>query len=308
MNLINNEIDINNRIEELRSMYERKIPSVIGNCEIIGFNYETDKYDMFNIVKENRSIKETHVEEIKKSMIESGGWIGAPAIVDYQGNIRDGQHRYIACKQTGFPFRFTFEEVGLNECIKLNSTSKVWKVNDYIKAYADNGNNNYIIFRDFMSKYLNVYTAQVLYSTITKDNNRSYSGSYDKTIRSGSLICSKDDILIAEDKLKYFDCYELLFDKLSKGSRGTSYRPTTLCVAILFVYDNFYNKREAICKAVLKNYNKFILPDDIPSCLAQFSDMYNKTYRSSKKIDLELEYRLYKRELNRKKSTRIKEG
>lgn len=299
MNLINNETDVNNRIEELRSKYERRTPGVIGNCEISRFAFRTTNYNMFNIVKENRNIKKTHVEELKKSMIESGGWIGAPAIVDYQYNIRDGQHRYQACKETGIPFEFTFGEVGLTECIRLNSTSKVWKVNDYIKAYADNGNKNYIMFKDFMSKH-DIYTAQVLYCVITRDGNRSYSGSYDTTIKGEKLVCSEDDIILAEDKLEYLNGYELLFNKFAKNSRGVYHRPTQLCIAILFVYDNFYNKRDSICKAVLKNYDKFVLPDNISSCLDQFSDMYNKTYKSSKKIDLELEYRLYKRELSKR--------
>lgn len=301
MNLINNETDVNNRIEELRSSYERRTPGVIGNCEISRFTFRTTNYNMFNIVKENRNIKKTHVEELKKSMIESDGWIGAPAIVDYQYNIRDGQHRYQACKETGIPFEFTFEKVGLTECIRLNSTSKGWVVNDYIKAYADNGNNNYIMFKDFMNKH-DIYTAQVLYCMITRDDNRSYSGNYDKIIKGEELVCSKDDIILAEDKLEYLNGYELLFNKLAKAKkgRGAYYRPTILCVAILFVYDKFYNKRDSICKAVLKNYDKFILPSSISSCLDQFSDMYNKTYKSSGKIDLELEYRLYKRESSKK--------
>ena len=105
--------------------------------------YTSSKYNDFVFKEENRAIDEKHANKIATIMKEKG-WIGSPIEVsetaDKKLQIEDGQHRYVAAKQTNTPIRFivvparTAYEQG-----EMNSMVEKWKPMQYIEMYARNG-------------------------------------------------------------------------------------------------------------------------------------------------------------------------
>ena len=106
--------------------------------------YESNDYDMFVHIEGNRELDEKHVNELVESMREHNGWVGAPAQVNPDGGISDGQHRIEAAKRCGFPVLYITEDnITIEDIAKRNETQKPWTLIDYIKSFAARGNENY---------------------------------------------------------------------------------------------------------------------------------------------------------------------
>ena len=108
--------------------------------------YSTMDYDKFNLIKYNRIINRKHVEDFKQLILTYGYEIAAPIIVDQEFNIIEGQHRFMALKELGYPIYFSFSckvKYEVEELAAMNSHNKNWTTGDYVKGYAAGGNINY---------------------------------------------------------------------------------------------------------------------------------------------------------------------
>lgn len=99
------------------------------------------------ITEANRDIRRNQVDRIKES-IKAHGYINAvPILVDEDGLIIDGQHRYIACKELGI--EPTILQAGnFNLVPVLNSTQLSWSLSDFVKYYAAKGYEDYVILEN----------------------------------------------------------------------------------------------------------------------------------------------------------------
>jgi len=114
--------------------------------------YSTSKYDEFKFIKSNRGINRNNVENLKKSMKENN--ILVPIIINEKGEIIDGQHRYTAWKELGFPICFYIVEgVGEEEMIALNINKANWKPSDYLCYFCDNDYDEYLKFDKIKKEY-----------------------------------------------------------------------------------------------------------------------------------------------------------
>lgn len=109
--------------------------------------YSTTDYDAFVFRNANRDVDMGHAHRIAESMKENG-WQGAPIEIsltdDGKYQIEDGQHRFLACKQSGTPVKFmVVKPKTIYDVATQNSMKKGWKGSDYIKAYSEDGNYNY---------------------------------------------------------------------------------------------------------------------------------------------------------------------
>ena len=106
--------------------------------------YESNDYDMFLHIIGNRQLNNKHVNELVESMRAHNGWIGAPAQVDSNMGVTDGQHRIEAAKRAGFPVIYMIEDkISLKDIPDFNSGQCPWTLTDYIESYATQGNPNY---------------------------------------------------------------------------------------------------------------------------------------------------------------------
>lgn len=109
-------------------------------------------YSMFKTLDGNRTINRVHLERLKKSMAEQ--YLLCPIIVNNKYEIIDGQHRFQAAKDLGLPvYFFIVRNYGLSEVQRFNSNQKNFGYEDFLQGYCDLGFEDYVILREFKSKY-----------------------------------------------------------------------------------------------------------------------------------------------------------
>lgn len=115
------------------------------------FVFETTDYDKFKTLGGNRFVD--HSDKIVESINEVGQ-LNSPIIVNENFEIIDGQNRFEAYRKLRLPVHYIISPgYGIKECIAMNSVSKNWSTSDYIKSYANLGNEHYKYLRDMLGKY-----------------------------------------------------------------------------------------------------------------------------------------------------------
>lgn len=121
---------------------------------VIGKIYETTNYEMFQLRKDNRPIKNQNVNALIKSIKNMG--LRHPIAVDSNYKVQDGQHRLQACKALKIPVAYIVDENTMNtaEIAELQSASKGWNHDDYAHSFSttDNGD-DYKLYQDFKTLY-----------------------------------------------------------------------------------------------------------------------------------------------------------
>jgi len=113
---------------------------------------KTHNYNMFGAIDGNRTINQTHVRALKKSINKEH--VPTPIIVNSKYEIIDGQHRVEAIKQLGKPVYFVvIDDLAVNDVKRLNTIGRNWTVKDFMELYIKEGNQNYIVYRNFLDKY-----------------------------------------------------------------------------------------------------------------------------------------------------------
>ena len=179
----------------------------INKMETVNRVRKTHNYNMFGAVDGNRTISQTHVRALKKSI--SKEHIPTPIIVNNKYEIIDGQHRVEAIKQLGKPVYFVvIDDLAVNDVKRLNTIGRNWTVRDFMNLYIKEGNKNYMVYRDFMDKYKFNHN-----ETLSLLGNRKIGGSQCMPFRDGDFVVqdynravrNAEKILMVKD---YYDGYK----------------------------------------------------------------------------------------------------
>jgi hypothetical protein len=115
---------------------------------------KTKNYEIFKFKTNNRDVK--HYKRIVES-IKKIGYIDAfPILVNSNFEILDGQNRFYACRELGLEIAYSiYDNMDKSDevMIQLNKSAEVWRLESYIKHYAENGNRIYESIRDFDNQY-----------------------------------------------------------------------------------------------------------------------------------------------------------
>ena len=113
---------------------------------------KTQNYDQFKFITANRSVKINNVKNLMRSMSEHGVLIN-PVIVNERLEVIDGQHRLKACEELGLDVYYIIvPNYNIKEVHALNLNQKNWSNQDYLEAYANDGNENYKRMFEFQQK------------------------------------------------------------------------------------------------------------------------------------------------------------
>ena len=130
-------------------MFRTKEAPMVNNSNQV---QTTSNYSLFTSLEGNRNVNKLHVKRLKESMQKK--YLFTVIIVNEKMEIIDGQHRFTACKELELPIRYiVVNGYGLSEVQMLNVNSKNWNADDYLIGYCDLGIEDYLIYRDFKSKY-----------------------------------------------------------------------------------------------------------------------------------------------------------
>ena len=115
----------------------------------------TKDYGQFRFLKGNRDLDEVKIKRIMRS-IENGleFFRYCPIMVNNEGYVIDGQHRFHVCKKLGLNVYYVVvPDFTLRQVAEMNNNASKWKDRDYLNCYVDVGIDSYKILHDFVKKY-----------------------------------------------------------------------------------------------------------------------------------------------------------
>lgn len=113
----------------------------------------TTDYSIFKTMEGNRSVPETRVKKLMDS-IQEIGWVSQPILVNENMEVGDGQGRLEALKRLGLPVEYRIiKGLNIRQCRVLNSANTSWDSREFIKSYADAGNEHYKRLWQLMTMY-----------------------------------------------------------------------------------------------------------------------------------------------------------
>ena len=147
---------------------------------VSNYVHVTTSYDQFKLSEKNRNVLLT----VKQFNAFKEDGVISPIFVNEDMIVIDGQHRLEYAKRTNTPIEYIVIQ-GLDEdaIVKLNTTQKSWSTLDYVEAYANDGNQNYIDLIKLMKQF-NKFQITII-ATIAIDSN--YGGRVTASIKDGTL-------------------------------------------------------------------------------------------------------------------------
>ena len=116
--------------------------------------FKTNDYHRFHFLDGNREVNKNHVKNLIDSISRRNLLETNPIIVNEKMEIIDGQHRLAAAMALDIPIFYVLQDkTDLTDVQRLNATVKKWSLMDFANSYANLGNQNYIILKDFCQTY-----------------------------------------------------------------------------------------------------------------------------------------------------------
>ncbi|GAA3723043.1 hypothetical protein GCM10022378_11400 [Salinicoccus jeotgali] len=110
--------------------------------------YETDQYDDFSFMEENRGISANHVKALVKNIKD--GYEMPPIIVNEHMEVMDGQHRLMAHKELDEPVTFIIQrDMKENAIQRANTDVSKWTTPQHIEYHIKRGNEHYAKLNEF---------------------------------------------------------------------------------------------------------------------------------------------------------------
>lgn len=242
--------------------------------ESVAYNvYITKDYSIFKRLVGNRDIPESRISKIVES-IQTIGWVHNPIIVNEKMEVIDGQGRLTALQRLGMPVEYIIAEgAGNKECIYMNMNMVNWKLPDFIKSYAEQGNVNYQRLLALMEKYANG-NLDIISTAVYR-----ISKSKHRDIKQGTLQLTQEQYEAAIPRLEYI---KPLLDSLDANKLPGSL--VTLMQTLIYYYDYPEVDKERLAYSVEKNiYNAtpWVLNTD---CEREVENAYNYGMKLEKKI------------------------
>lgn len=242
--------------------------------EMKSYNVHVTKdYNIFKRLVGNRDIPESRISKIVES-IQTIGWVRNPIIVNEKMEVIDGQGRLTALQRLKMPVEYIIAEgAGNKECIYMNMNMVNWKLPDFIKSYAEQGNENYQRLLSLMEKYANG-NLDIISTAIYR-----VSKSKHREIKQGILQLTEDQYRAAVPRLEYIKpLLEKLDDKKLPGSM------VTLMQTLIYYFDYEEVDKERLAYSVEKyiyNSTPWVLNTD---CEREVENAYNYGLKLENKI------------------------
>ena len=235
--------------------------------------YVTKDYSIFKRLVGNRDIPENRISKIVES-IQTIGWVHNPIIVNEKMEVIDGQGRLTALQRLKMPVEYIIAEgAGNKECIYMNMNMVNWKLPDFIKSYAEQGNENYQRLLSLMQRYANG-NLDIISTAVYR-----VSKSKHRDIKQGILQLTEEQYRAAVPRLEYIKpILEEIDEKKLPGSM------VTLMQTLIYYYDYPEVDKDRLRYSVEKNiYNAtpWVLNTD---CEREVENCYNYGLGLDKKI------------------------
>lgn len=235
--------------------------------------YITKDYSIFKRLVGNRDIPESRISKIVES-INTIGWVRNPIIVNEKMEVIDGQGRLTALQRLKMPVEYIIAEgAGNKECIYMNMNMVNWKLPDFIKSYAEQGNENYQRLLSLMERYANG-NLDIISTAVYR-----LSKSKHRDIKQGTLQLTEQQYRDAVPRLEFI---KPILDEIDEKKIPGSI--VTLMQTLIYYYDYPEVDKERLKYSVEKyiyNATPWVLNTD---CEREVENAYNYGLGLEKKI------------------------
>ena len=228
--------------------------------------HQTTDYSIFRKMTGQREIYDLKkVNRIADSMKERG-WIGAPALLNENMEVVDGQNRIEAAKIAGIPAWYIIVDgLTIDDCIQLNSTSVNWGFAEYINCYVAFGNTNYIRFKELKDTYLTSYENVIRALNIGRSWKR-------EDIKRGLLSITDEQYHKAHRTLSGMNKIRKACKQIKLSAPGT-----VLDAACLFIVEHYDDHIvDGLCNSIKRTDADTIPTMNMPILLNSFEKIYNR--------------------------------
>lgn len=236
--------------------------------------YTTRDYNKFKRLIGNREVSRQRIAIIKKS-IETVGYISNPIIVNEKFEIIDGQGRFAVLKELGMPIEYRIiPGLTIEHCQAMNLKATGWTLEDYVKSYAETGNENYIRLIELHKE------TGLSYCVIANAKEGSIcSGAKTILIREGKLEIPEDKLDSIKDVLNYV----ARFKDIQKSISG---RAEMFFTAIGFCYFCKEVDKERLFEVIHTRPYMIHPVANAETLLKEIEDAYNFRLSKNKRIYL----------------------
>ena len=189
--------------------------------------YSTKDYSRFSFLDNNRIVKSSHVNMLKKSIKNIDLTKYNPIKVDANLRIIDGQHRFHACMELGLPIYYVvLNGVDAEQAMIIdNQNNKKWEMMDWLRYRANKNGGCYKQLLDFIQQTCTtISNAMVIFPA--------------KAINAATLKAGTTDFGVNE---KAFDIVHFLQSQEVKTLSFRNTRAFNLAIRIAF---DEYSKRQ----------------------------------------------------------------
>lgn len=222
---------------------------------------QTDDYDQFSFLSTNRDQNRGHIEALKEAFEEMGNFTKVqPILVNDQYQIIDGQHRFTACKELGLPIYFTVVDgLGVREARNMNILHRGWRVEDFARSYAMEGNTNYQKYLVLKEDY--GFSHSILLAYIYGKVDRA--GVY-KTFREGNFVFDNEKEV--RERLNMLSQY---------GEHTNLVNNREFAFAVLRIMDSENYEHKRMLNKLAQNGHSLVRMGTIDDNLRQLEELYN---------------------------------
>lgn len=237
--------------------------------------YTTRDYSIFKRLVGNRDIPESRISKIVDS-IQKIGWIHNPIVVNEKLEVIDGQGRLTALQRLKMPVEYIIAPgAGTKECIYMNMNMVNWKLPDFIKSYAEQGNENYQRLLVLMEKYANG-NLDIISTAVYR-----VSRSKHRDIKEGILQLTEEQYNTAIPRLKFV---KPLLEKLDEKKLPGSL--ITLMQTAIYYYDYSEVDKKRLAYSIEKYAYNSIPWVSNSDCEREVENMYNYNMKLEGKISI----------------------
>jgi hypothetical protein len=115
-----------------------------------GLIHSTTEYARLTLNPLNRPLDPEHLERLYDAISKRNLLREYPILVDKAGVILDGQHRYTVAKELSVPIYYIVAtDATIEDVPEANGNTKHWTARDWLYAWIQRGNQEYVRLRDF---------------------------------------------------------------------------------------------------------------------------------------------------------------
>lgn len=244
--------------------------------------YWTDNYDMFKYIEGNRMVDDRHVRRLMRMMTENGYDGTRPIKVNERMQITDGQHRLEAARRLGIEIAYVISDgADLKDCIEDNSGRKAWTDLNFINAYAELGQTDYIYMRNLLKQFSKL-PLKAIFGALQ-------SGSSD-TVRQGRMRISPEQYSEAEKALRYMMQFMPILEDVEEKGKHSAYME-----ALAFCYYCDAIDSDMLLAKVKSNSDRIKKASRREDAVNYLGTAYNTHTVQDKRVNFGYEYEKYAR-------------